>query len=97
MASGTIYGERNHDTILNNVDISSYRSASNVYTVPRDGYVFAVVPANKFIKVSVNQSLTFTFGGLAFSDENACFVQKGMKLYILNTDITSPTIVFRAF
>lgn len=39
MATGTIIKNTCHNTIANNVDISSYNSTSNRYTCPCDGWI----------------------------------------------------------
>ena len=84
-----------------NVNISSYTSSSNMYTIPEDGYIMVVgaqATEDKLVDITFAPDGWLVFrnrgvnqvGGLI----NTMFVRKGMQCYISSNTLNA-NVVFR--
>ena len=82
----------NKNTLNSVVDISSYNSSNNQYTIPDDGYIqLNASYATPGVEVScrINDYLSITIQSIsASSTANVVFVRKGMKVYKSTTNGT---------
>lgn len=89
----TNLNERINKNALDSViDISSYNSSNNQYTIPDDGYIQLTASyATPGVEVScrINDYLSITIQSIsASSTANVVFVRKGMKVYKSSTNGT---------
>ena len=72
--------------ISDNIDLSNYNSQSNMYVIPKDGYITIASRNGAIGQITLVSSndvpiVAITAVGTEYTTSNSLFVKKGMKCY----------------